>query len=307
MGKSTIRIGHIAVTDHLILGLTKYKIEHGQETFNNIELDTQCMLGWDYVGDALAQGDIDAAFILAPYAMEIFNTGKKMKLVLLGHKTGSVFIKNKKANINKLEDFKGKTILIPFHLSVHLMLLHRMFKEKGMEIGPGKDVNFEVMAPSQIPEAMGWDENGELGGFIVAEPWCSKVVNEGYGEEFMLSKDIWPDHPCCVFVVSDDYLQKNPEGIQELTTSFVKSGMVAEQKPLEAAKVGAQFLNQKVEVIEKVLTQPVGRVKYGELMPGIKELDIIQDYMVNHVGAMTRKIDLEKFIDFTFAKGAGAK
>lgn len=307
MSKPLIKVGHLRITDHLVLGLTKDRIEKGEEKFNYLDLETVPMQGWDYMGDALKSNELDAAFILAPYSMEIFNEMKDIKLVLLGHKTGSVFIKNKRLKITKLEDFKGKTILIPFHLSVHMMLIHKLFSQKGMEVGPGKDVMLEVMAPAQIPEAMEWDEDGDLGGFIVAEPIASKVVQAGFGVELALSKNLWPDHPCCVFVVKDHILQKYPDAVQEMCNSFVKSGLFARENPDAAAKSLSSFLDQDSALIKSVLTEPIDRVKTTELMPQIKDLEIIQEYMTKKISALSNKIDLEKFVDLTFAKGANAK
>jgi len=307
MAKQKVRIGHLRITDHLVLGVTKFKLQKGTETFQHCDLETIQMDGWDYLGDALQNGEIDGAFILAPYAMELFHSGLKLKMVMVGHKNGSVVISNKRLNVQKVEDFKGKTILIPFHLSIHMMLFDRMLKEKGLETGPGKDVVFDVVAPAQIPEYMAMDDDGDIGGFIVAEPFGSQVVKEGYGLEFALSKDLWPNHPCCVFVVNDDIINKSPEAVQELCDSFVKSGLLIDQKPDVAAKVGSAFLAQDLEVMQRVLTQPKDRLKTSELMPNIADLDIIQKYLTEQKSAMSDKIDLEKFVDFRFAKAAGAK
>lgn len=305
--KPTIKIGHIKITDHLILGITQYKLHKETENFQYCNLQAVPMVGWDYLGDALKNGEIDGAFMLAPYAMELFHSGLNLKLLLITHKNGSVIIKNKKLNIEKVEDFKGKTILIPFHLSIHMMLFDRMLTEKGLETGPGKDVVFDVVAPSQIPEVMSWDDDGDIGGFIVAEPYGTQAIKEGTGEIFAYSKDLWPNHPCCVFVLKDDIIKKYPDAVQELCNSFVKSGILASQKPDVAAKIGAAFLNQPVDIIQQVLTEPKDRVKTSELLPILDDLDIIQKYLTDIKSAMSDKIDLEKFVLTDFAKNAGAK
>ncbi len=306
MEKPTIRIGHLTITDHLVLGVTKYNIDNGIETFNHCNIETIPMMGWDYVGDAISNGELDAAFILAPYAMELFHSGEKIQLVLLGHKTGSVVIKNKKVSIKNFDDFRGKTMLIPFHLSIHMMLLHKLFAKHGLDVGPGKDVSFEVMAPAQIPQAMEWDEDGELGGFIVAEPYGSLVVKNGYGTEFALSKDLWPDHPCCVFIVKDEIIQKYPDAVQELVTSFTNAGKYIAGNVDKVAENCAEFLNQEPAIIKQVLTSPPDRVKYSELMPRYESFETIQKYMTENVQSMSGKINLQKFIRQDFAKNAGA-
>lgn len=303
--KTIIRAGHLPITDHLILGLTKYKLEKGAETFDHASLETRCMTGWNEVADALITKEINAAFILAPTAIDLFKSGAKIKLVLFTHRTGSILITNKKAGIQTLEDFAGKVIIIPYQLSVHHMLLHKLFSEKGMI--PGKDVMLEVMAPGQMPMAIQYDEEGEVGGFIVAEPFGSQAVTEGYGEEFALSKDIWPNHPCCVLVMNEDLALGAPDAALEFIKSLEVSGRYADQKPEGAAAVGAWFFNQKKEVMERVLVSETPRITTDQLAPVIDDLAVIQDYMCDHMGVLSNKIDLEKFVDSSFAEQAGAK
>ncbi|MCE1253177.1 MAG: ABC transporter substrate-binding protein [Anaerolineae bacterium] len=307
--KATIRIGHLKITDHLVLGVTQDKIQKGIETPKYLDLQTQAFVGWNPLGVALREGKVDAACILAPLAMEIYHMDKKSRLVLFTHKSGSVIIKNKRANINTIEDFKGKTVLIPHFLSIHNLLFERLLSEKGLTVGvgPGKDVSFEVVAPSEIPEIMEYDEKGHVGGFIVAEPYGSQVVMAGFGEEFALSKDIWPNHPCCLLVVREEVLQKSPDAVQELVNSMVDSGNFVDANPDSAAEIGAKFLGQEKAVINRVLTQTKGRLSTNELMPNLDDLDTIQGIMTQRIKAMSDKIDLDKFADLSFAKNAGAK
>ncbi len=302
-----IRIGHLKITDHLILGAAMSAINGGPGGLKTCELETAPFVGWNEISDALCDGDIDGAFMLAPLAMDLFKAGEKIKLVLLGHKNGSILIKNKAANINSIEDFKGKMVIVPYQLSIHNMLFHMLLTEKGLTTGAEADVSLETFAPSQIKEALEIDTTGEIGGFIVAEPFGSQVVKAGLGEELALSKDIWPNHPCCVFVVRDEVIEKNEDSVYELTDSFVKAGTFIEENPDEASKVGAEFLGQDVDVVKKVLTEPKDRITTHELMPIIEDLDKIQTYMSEEMAAVTGKVDLGKLVDVKYAKAAGAK
>ena len=309
--KPMLKIGHLKITDHLILGVTDLKLKKGMEKFEHCDLQTVLKNGWNEVADALATKALDGALILAPTAMDLFKSGVDLKLLLLAHRSGSILVKNKRANIQKIEDFAGKTVLIPYQLSVHNMLFHRLLSEKGLK--PGRavekdvDVTLEVVAPFQMPEALQYDEDGEIGGFIVAEPIGSQVIASGLGEEFYLSKDLWPAHPCCVFVMRSEIIEKHPEAVQELTNSFVKSGLAIDAQPDPAAAIGAQFLSQEKSVIHKVLTDPPDRIGTHELFPVLEDLDLIQKYMMDQMKIMTSLIDLNKFVDTRFAKVAGAK
>jgi NitT/TauT family transport system substrate-binding protein len=299
--KPVFKIGHLPITDHLVLGVTKAKLAKDVEKLEHCSFETISMGGWNDVGDAMTAGEIDIAFMLAPYAMELYHSKVPLKLLMLAHRDGSIIVTNKKANITKLEDFKGKTVLIPYHLSVHHMLFEKMVREAGMSVGPGKDITFEVVAPAQIPQFIEWDEAGDIGGYIVAEPFGSVVIAKGMGDQFKLSSEIWPDHPCCVVVAKEEICQKYPEAIQELVTSFVKSGQLIHEKPETAVKVAAAFLGQSEEVMSRVLMSGT-KVSYKALKPDLKELDLMQTYLTTTISAMSGKIDLEKFYDNRFIR-----
>ncbi|MEW6429332.1 MAG: ABC transporter substrate-binding protein [Thermodesulfobacteriota bacterium] len=305
-GSAVITIGHLKITDHLVLGIAQHQAACGVTPLKKISIANKPMASWQEVAGSLTDGSVDAAFVLAPTAMDLYKAGVKSKLLLFSHKAGSVLIKNKKANINSIEDFRGKVVIIPYQLSVHNMLLHRLLSEAGMEPGAGKDVLLEVMAPAQMPLALQYDEDGEIAGFIVAEPFGSQAVTEGYGEEFSLSKDIWPEHPCCVLVVRDEVIQANGDGVQELINTLVAAGKFVSSSPEQAATIGAGFLGQKEEVLRRVLLDPPDRITTDNLFPVIDDLGLIQDYMHDNMGVIQGKIDLEKFVDISFAKGAGA-
>lgn len=304
--KSAVKVGHLKITDHLILGVTQSRVDSGQTKFESLQLESVPYLGWNHISDALKSGEIDACCLLAPTAMDLYKSGVNIKLILFAHKTGSVLIKNKAAGIESIADMKGKMIAIPYQLSVHHMLLHQLLLENGLEPGSGKDVGLEVMAPSQMPQAIQFDEEGEIGGFIVAEPFGSQAVAEGYGQEFYLSKDLWPKHPCCVVVVRDELIKTNPDAIQELTNSLVESGRFIQDNKSAAAAIGSVFLGQSQAVIERVLSEPADRVMTDELMPVVADLAKIQDYMCDTMKVLKGKIDLDTFVDLRFAREAGA-
>ena len=110
--KPTLKVGHIRITDHLVLGVTKDKVDRGEESLQYSNLKTECFVGLNPLAKALSDGKVDAAFILAPLAMELFHAGTKMKLVSFGHRAGSVIIKNNRAEIETITDFKDKTVSI---------------------------------------------------------------------------------------------------------------------------------------------------------------------------------------------------
>ena len=75
--KTLLRVGHLKITDHLVLGITLNKIQKGEEVFQHLDLQAQVFGGWNPLAMALREDKIDAACILAPLAMELFHIDGK--------------------------------------------------------------------------------------------------------------------------------------------------------------------------------------------------------------------------------------
>jgi len=75
-----LKIAHLKITDHLILGMTQHKLKTTQEKLQYSTIEPIAMTGWNSIGQALINGEVDIAFMLAPYAMELFHSGLKIKI-----------------------------------------------------------------------------------------------------------------------------------------------------------------------------------------------------------------------------------
>ncbi len=311
-GKVRLKIAHIQITDHLILGALKYLIKKGDVTPKYFELETQCMSGWNPVKQSLAKGTVDAACILAPIAMDMFNFGVPIKLILLAHKNGSIFVRNKQIEYTEpfQNFFKQKTFLIPHKMSIHHMLSHMFFSKIGIKSGivgeKAIDLSFEVVAPINMLEFL--RGNPEACGFMVAEPLGTKAIAAGIADQMFLSSQLWENHPCCIVAMRNDFIDSYKDAVYEFTEMLVHAGKFIENKPEIAAEVAVDFLDPnkvlglKIPILKNVLTEPQG-IKTRDLYPGIEDLDIMQQYMVKNMG-IGSLIELEKFVDTRFADAA---
>jgi chemotaxis signal transduction protein/CheY-like chemotaxis protein/ABC-type nitrate/sulfonate/bicarbonate transport system substrate-binding protein len=311
-GKVSLKIAHIQITDHLALGVLKNLIDTGQLSPQHFTLEPMCLPGWNPVQEKLEKGEIDGAFVLAPIAMDLFGYGVPIRLVLLAHKNGSIFVRSKKAGVYESDKkfYKNKTFYIPHKMSVHNMLAHKFFSEIGLKPGvPGKegsDVFFEVVPPIKMPDFLA--SNPEAGGFMVAEPIGTKAIAGGIAELQFLSSQLWNHHPCCVVTLQEDIVSHHGEAVFELTSMLVKAGQFIAEKPNIAAEIAVAFLDPqknlglKVPVLKNVLTEPQG-IQTDDLFPIIEDFERMQRYMVEVMG-FGNLVDLEKFIDLRFAEVA---
>jgi chemotaxis signal transduction protein/CheY-like chemotaxis protein/ABC-type nitrate/sulfonate/bicarbonate transport system substrate-binding protein len=310
-GKVKIKAVHIQITDHLTLGILKSLIKKNEVAPQYFELETECMSSWNTVAKALENKTADAAFILAPLAMDLYNYGVPLRLILFAHKNGSICVKNKTGDdVSGPEFFKNKSFYIPHTMSIHNMLGHIYFNNIGLKPGvtgqKDVDVNFEVVAPVKMGEFMAGNEDAS--GFMVAEPLGTKAIAAGAAELQFLSSELWENHPCCVLAVQEDLINNYPDAVQEFTSLLVQAGKVISQKPGYAAEVAVDFLDPKKElglkvpILKNVLTEPKG-IKTDNLYPVKSDLDFIQNYMHDKMG-IGSVINLNEFVDLKFADKA---
>src|SRR3989339_1733229 len=112
-----IRIGHLKICDHLILGVAHLHLEHQSGILSRSILEPVVMNAWQPVSESLLNQDIDGAFIPAPLAMDLFTSGLDIRLLMFTHRSGSVILKSRISGIKSMAEFKGKTVLVPAELS----------------------------------------------------------------------------------------------------------------------------------------------------------------------------------------------
>lgn len=311
-GKVRLRMAHIQITDHLVLGVLKHLISKGDLKPKTFELETQCMGGWNPVQGALESGAVDGACVLAPIAMDLYGYGVPIRLVLLAHKNGSIFVRNKTGTYEPpyVDFFRGKTFYIPHKLSIHHMLAHLFFERVGLRpglAGEGKcDVIFEIVAPVKMQELM--QSNAEVGGFMVAEPLGTRAIASSAAQLQFLSSELWENHPCCVVAMQQSFIDAYPDAVYEFTEMFIEAGKYVHNKPDIAAEIGVNFLDPdkqlglKATILKNVLKEAHG-IKTGDLLPDIAALKQMHAYMHERMGIGTA-IDMSQFVDLRFAEKA---
>lgn len=311
-GKDLLRVAHIQITDHLTLGVLKDRIGSGAVKPHTFDLETACLPSWNLVQSALEKSEVDAAFILAPAAMDLFNYDVPIRLVMFAHRNGSIIVRNRAGDYRKpyQQFFKHKTFYIPFKMSIHNMLAHRYFSEMGLKPGlAGKEavnVLFDVVAPINMPEFLA--DNPNACGFMVAEPIGSRAIAAGIAERQILSGEIWENHPCCVVVFRDEVIQKRADAVYEFTRLLADCGRHISADPGDAAEIAVRFLDPQKKLgldpalLRSVLTEVKG-IRTDNLFPVLEDLDTIQRYMFDEMG-IGRIVDLEKFVDTRFAAEA---
>src|SRR3954463_5344144 len=289
-GKVRIRLGPLPITDHLTV------IAKSRARFEKLTLEPVKFASWPELAEALKSGSLEAAFALTPISLTLRQKGAPIKIVLLGHRNGSVLLAAN--DISKVSDLRGKTIAIPSRFSTHNLLLRRLLSREGLDAD--RDVTLTELPPPEMVQALA---RGGISAFIVAEPFGAQAELRKLGKVLALSKDIWPNHVCCALNAREDLIAAHPDAVQELVSALTVAGHFATEHPQEAAQASRPFLGQDPAVVLHAMVEPKGRVTYDDLVPTLADLGATQDDMIKYRLA-TAKVDLPRFLEDRFALAA---
>ena len=290
--KVPLKIGYLPITDHLVM------LSAERDVFTGVELQPVKFSSWPDIAEALKTGAVDGAFLLTPIGLTLRQKGAPIKVVLLGHRNGSVITVKAGDEINRIEDLKGRTVAIPSPFSTHNLLLKKVLTEKGID--PAADLKIIDLPPPEMPVALG---TGRIDGYIVAEPFGAQAEAQKVGKILVLSKDIWPDHICCVLNLRESVIAAHPEAVRDLVSGMVRTAAFIEAEPAKAAAGSTRLFGQKPEIIEKVLTSPPDRLSFFNLVPARPDFEATQDLMLKF-GVAKEKVDLALYLDDSFARKA---
>ena len=291
------RVGFLPVTCHLTCPVTHFINQNlsGDGTFEPIRFS-----GWAELKEMFLSGHLEATFILAPMAMALREEGVPIKIVYLGHRDGTAMMVHKDSNITRIEDLRGKTIAVPNRFSNQRLIVYRVLKERGMNIG---DVKLLEMPPPDMPVTL---NVRAVDAIISGEPFMAQSEMGGYGRVLFLTKDVWPDFISCVLAVREDIIQERRPEVQRLVDGIAKSGKWLDQKMdhrMEAADFAASkvYFNQDPNLLRFVLSKPPDRVKYTHLQVLRKDFEEIEMLGVE-AGILKGTAHFDDYADVSFVK-----
>ena len=213
---------------------------------------------WAMIRDLSINGETDATHMLSPMPLAIsLGVGSQSVPYVMPAVENingqAITLASKHKGIKTVADMKGFKFGVPFDYSMHNFLLRYVLAEGGID--PDRDVQIRAVPP---PEMVANLRAGNLDGYLGPDPFNQRAVFEDVGFIWMLSKDIWPGHPCCAFAAKREFAEKAPNTFKALLLAIVDATQhahdKANRKAIAAAIAPRNFLNQPVEVLEQILT-----------------------------------------------------
>jgi NitT/TauT family transport system substrate-binding protein len=286
-GKVNLNVGYMQTTDHLLL-----PVSHALdgERYKHVRITPHLCNSWDEILGKIDMGILQAAFMMAPLALFNFLQHPTMNCVLLGHRHGSVIVTDK--SITVANDLAGKIIGIPHAKSTHTILLYKYLQDNGVE--NINDIKLVQVTPALSVQNL---KSGKINGYAEGEPWGIRGVDEGVARVLEYSKNIIPDHACCILMVNKRVIAKQRDAIEEWIESLARAGETIHQDPERAARIQTAYMQHPPELVLKVLAS--GMISYNSLTADHKTIATMHDYAFDY-GILPERVDLGQFIDTRF-------
>lgn len=274
-----VKIGYLPITD-----ATPLLVAHANGYFDQEGVKAEkpvLMRSWAQLIEAFMSGQVNVIHMLSPMTVWArFGAKAPAKVVAWNHIGGSSLAVAQ--GVDKVADLGGKQVAIPFWYSVHNVVLQELLKKNGLTPVSKKtgapaanEVNLIVLPPSDMPPALA---NGQIAGFIVAEPFPALAETQNIGKILRFTGDVWKQHACCVVFMQQNDLDQRPEWSQKVVNALVKAQLWVRNNRAETATLisrdGAnRYTPHAPNVLAKVLAPAPADAQAYEKTGAIQHAD----------------------------------
>ncbi len=288
-GRKQITMGYMPVVTNLASPILDYATKDG----DGVRFKALKFSSFAEMAESLRNGQIDAAFIIAPLAVELRQQGEDVKVVYIGNRHESTLVARKELGVNSIHDLIGKTVAVPMRYSGHNLSILQLIENNGLE---GR-IKVVEMNPPDMAAALA---TGSLDAYYVGEPFAATTLKSGDSKLVHYVEDVWDGFICNLVLVRQDLIDKDPAAVKALVESAARSGLWAQKNPKEAANIASVYWNQSLDLIEYAMSTPNNRIVFEKFVPQEKEMQYIADLM-QHFG-LIKSNNISGLIDDSFAR-----
>lgn len=242
----TVRVGYLTADIHHLPLFTA--IEKGWFLGKGIRFEYKPYANGPLEMMAMGVGEIDIGYVgIVPALLFKVNWNVGAVVVAASNREGSALVVDEA--INSVEELDGATLATPGEQQVQYYLLSLVESQYNITINKVPIVPLTGMEPAL--------QQKSIKGFIAWEPFPARSVRNNVGKILLTSHDIWPDHPCCVLVVSSKFLQDHSDIVESVVENHMAATDFIEENHDEAVSVGAKFTQQTTEVIQDAMNRVI--------------------------------------------------
>lgn len=185
---------------------------------------------------AMLAGDIDVAYVGSAPVLSAVATGLDAKIIAGVNTQGSDLVVAPGINYTGPQSLKGLTIATFPAGTIQDTILRNWLKQNN--VSPDTDVTIKGMNPGDAVTAI---TAGKVDAVFLPTPSPSVIADQGKGKIVVHSGDMYPNHTCCVLVVSGKLIREHPEIVRQIIKTNDKAVAWNEANLDDAAGI---FANQ---------------------------------------------------------------
>jgi NitT/TauT family transport system substrate-binding protein len=199
---------------------------------------------------AMLAGDIDVAYVGAAPVLSAVSTGLDAKIIAGVNTQGSDLVVRPDLAYKSPQDLKGLKIATFQAGTIQDTILRNWLTQNN--ISPDKDVQIVGMGPGDAVTAI---VAGKVDAAFLPTPSPSTIVDQGKGKIVVHSGEMYPNHTCCVLVVSGKLIREHPEIVRQIIKTNDKAVAYNEQNLDEAAAIFATKTGAKLDDVKASLKE----------------------------------------------------
>jgi NitT/TauT family transport system substrate-binding protein len=197
---------------------------------------------------AMLAGDLDVAYVGAAPVLSAVSTGLDAKIVAAVNTEGSDLVLRTGLNYTGPQSLKGLKIATFQAGTIQDTVLRNWLKKNNID--PQKDVEIVGMGPGDAVTAI---TAGKVDAVFLPHPSPSIIAANGKGTIIVQSGEMYPNHTCCVLVVSGKLIREHPEVVEQVVKTHIRASEYAGNNLNETAEIYAKKTGAKVDDVKASL------------------------------------------------------
>ncbi len=208
--------------------------------------------------EALQRGDLQFGAVPVTTAIAAIDRGSHLRIIAMTGRGSDGILVRKDSGITTWADLRGKRIAT-IRASILDVLLRLALEENG--INPETEV--ELVYFQKLGDMISALKTGQVDATSNTEPFMTDAVRQGWGHIVGYYTEQWPDHPCCVVLAREEWLQEHPETVEQVLRVHREAVERSLADPAYTAKVIVEYLKAfDTDLVEESLAPAKMRVDY---------------------------------------------
>ena len=181
---------------------------------------------------AMLAGEIDVAYVGSTPPLSAIDQGLKAKIVAGAQTQGSDLVLANDLPYESPQDLVGLTIATFPPGTLQDTVLRKWLLDN--DIDPKENVTILGMGGAEAITSLA---SGNVDAVFLPHPNPTVIESEGYARVIVQSGDMWPDHACCVVLVTQELIDEHPDVVEQIIRTHIKATQYIIDNPDEAAQI----------------------------------------------------------------------